>query len=107
MRWYIVLAAVALTGCAVVSKQAMNAQVSARIASGKTAKNFAVCSAGAMGRELIDNDDGLSIFMRDGAYIRARWDFVATNTGSDAELRGPVDYDAEIDKVRACASTNQ
>ena len=107
MRWTIILAAMGLTGCALVSKQAMNAQVSARIASEKSAKIFATCSAEAMDRDLIDNDDGLSIFMREGAYIRARWDFVTTNTGSDAELRGPADYDAEIAKVRACANTSQ
>jgi len=99
----IVLLALGTAGCAVVTQQAAAPQVLARYSSERDVRDFAQCAAQAMERKLYDNDSGVYILHQNGMRLRARWDFAEMTTGSAAELRGPADYDAGADSVKACA----
>lgn len=103
MRTLIVLLALGTAGCAVVTKQVVAPQAQVRYNSDRDVREFAQCAAEAMDRKLYDNDDGVFILHQNGVRLRARWDFLETMRGSMAELRGPADYDAGADLVRACA----
>jgi len=105
MRTFLICAiTLAATGC-VVQKPALNRPyVAARLDSSKSAAEFSRCSADTMGLEVREQGGNLYIVRtnRNGVQV-ARWDFLATNDGSQAELRSGTAADAGIDAVRGCA----
>jgi hypothetical protein len=99
-----VLVLTCLAGCAVQKAELNRPYVAARIDSTKTAAQFAQCSAAAMGLT-VRSDEGILTIVRSntrGVQV-ARWDFLATNNGSQAELRTGASDDAGLDVVRGCA----
>jgi hypothetical protein len=97
------LALLALAGC-VVQKPALNRPyVAARIESPKPAAAFSSCVGDAMDLQVREQNGVLHIIRSRGGVQVARWDFVASNNGSQAELRTGANDDAGIDLVRACA----
>lgn len=103
MRIVLPLAALLLSGCAIQSKELERPQVAARYDSTKSAKDFAVCAAEGMGRRLENEGNRYVIKHVNGVQVQARWDFLATLEGSQAELRAPASYDAGEAIVRECA----
>lgn len=104
MRLAVLAFAALCSGCVVQKAELNRPQVVARIDSPKTAAEFARCSAEAMNLEVRSDEGVLSIIRSDHLGVRAaRWDFLATNTGSQAELRSGASDDAGMELVRACA----
>lgn len=98
-----ILLLLALSGC-VVQKPALNRPyVTARIDSAKPAAAFASCAASAMGTQVREDDGSLFIIRSANSVRVSRWDFLATNNGSQAELRSDAQDDGGVETVRACA----
>jgi hypothetical protein len=104
MRFAIIAVAVALSGCAVTKMQLAKPYAIARIDSAKMPADFAQCVARALGEPVRNEAGSTIIYVHNRTNIRiARWDFIATANGSQAELRASAKYEPPLDEVRACA----
>lgn len=90
MRWVIVAAAVAVTGCATTPAKLATKEVKASFESAKSARDFAYCVAenlsDASGVQGEGDHYWVLIQGSFGNYF-ARWDFTSTKGGSKAEVR--------------------
>lgn len=100
---FAMVAVVFLAGCTVQKAELNRPYVTARIDSAKPAAAFAQCSAAAMGLSVRSDEGVLTIVRSSGGVQVARWDFLATNNGSQAELRTGARDDAGLEIVRGCA----
>lgn len=98
------LAAILVSGCAVQVGEIRRPYVAARIDSTKPASQFSQCVGQAMNLPVRSDEGILTITRTNKTGVQvARWDFFATNNGSQAELRTGADDDAGLSIVRSCA----
>ena len=98
------LLAIVLSGCVVTKPQLIDSYAVTRIDSRKPPAEFAGCVANAL-RTIIRTERGSThvIIANDLGVHVARWDFISTGDGSQAELRASPNYDPQTEKVKACA----
>ncbi|USA39615.1 hypothetical protein NCF86_00175 [Pelagerythrobacter marinus] len=98
-----VLISLMLTGCVVQKAELNRPYAAARFDSDKTAAQFAACSAEAMNLQVREDEGILTIVRTNNLGVQvARWDFLPTNSGSQAELRTGANDDAGMELVRGC-----
>ena len=101
-RLYLVLVLV-LGGCVTVKHQLTDPTVAARFDSQKPAGAFAHCAAAALPAFHLEQAGGAWALVRKHGMVQlSRWDFFATNHGSQAELRNGSGDSAGADLVMAC-----
>lgn len=104
MRIIIPAISLLLVGCSVQKYELRQPNTAARIDSDKTAASFAQCVSAAMGIPIRDSGNILHIVRKDRQGVEAsRWDFIPTNSGSQAELRSGASDGDGMEQVRACA----
>ena len=93
-----------VSGCVVTKPQLRDPYAVARIDSPKTVQDFADCVANALKTEVRSARGSTHVIVSNDLGVQvARWDFIGTNAGSQAELRASEKYDAGTDAVIACA----
>ena len=92
------------TACQVEKTQLRSPYAAARYQSTKSALEFGQCAAKAMGAELHQKKQNIWVIRTNdlGVHV-ARWDFISSMNGSEAELRAGVDGDVGADLVKNCA----
>lgn len=94
-----------LSGCVVQSGELNRPQVLARIDSTHTAADFAACVGASLGRPVRNDDGVLYVIVPDNIGVQVtRWDFLATLSGSQAELRSGAEGGHGLAEVRSCAT---
>lgn len=104
MRAIILLGTALLGACTVQKKELKRPYVVMRIDSPKPAAEFAGCAATAMSLKAKQKGGAFSVTRTNSLGVRvARWDFVPTLSGSQAELRAGSQDEADNAAVRGCA----
>jgi len=106
MKRLIIIAALALAGCATTPAGLSKTRVEKTIASAKPAAAFATCFAESLPGtpELRSLDGKYWVLIEVFGTPRHRWDFTPTANGSVAELRSTGLAGAESGKVERCAT---
>ena len=101
-----VLLSVSLSGCATSAAGLAGSDVKMTLASAKSAKDWAACSAESMIGPVDLRDDGTNYWIiRSNSFQipTTRWDFKPSAAGSIAELRATINVNSGDERVRACA----
>jgi len=98
------LVAFGVSGCVVTKPQLIDPYAVTRIDSTKSPNDFATCVASALQEEVRTARGSTHVIIKNhlGVHV-ARWDFLSTSNGSQAELRASAKYDPQTEKVKACA----
>ena len=104
MKQLLVIAALALSGCATTAASLAETRVEKTISSGKTAAKFALCAAENLtSSEYRTDGERHWVLVQVYGVPRHRWDFVPTSDGSIAELRSTGLAGAGAGAVERCS----
>lgn len=106
MRKTLLIATLALSGCATTAQGLLESPIEDEISSDKSAQVFATCVVENItyGGQLRSDGERYWVIRNNtwGAPI-TRWDFVPTENGSRAELRTSINVNTGKGKVEDCA----
>jgi hypothetical protein len=104
MRHTLLIAALALSGCATTPAGLASTEVKKTVASAKPAKEFALCVAENLpGATLRDDGTRYWVLMDVFGVPRFRWDFIPTESGSIAEARSTAIGNSGAKDAEKCA----